>query len=44
MKKILITGSRSGIARALIERLKKKDYLIYASTHTSKEATILKKI
>ena len=44
MKKILITGARSGIARALIERLKKKDYIIYASTHTNKEANILKKI
>lgn len=44
MKKILITGARSGIARALIERLKKKDYIIYASTHTNKESNILKRI
>lgn len=44
MKKILITGARSGIAKALIERLKNKDYLIYACVHTLKECNRLKEI
>ena len=44
MKKILITGSRSGIAKHLIDRIKDKDYYIYATTHTELEAERLKEI
>lgn len=44
MKKILITGSRSGIAKKLIDKIKDKDYYIYATTHTEKEAERLKEI
>lgn len=44
MKNILITGSRSGIAKAVIDVLKDKDYHIYATTHTEKQALRLKEI
>lgn len=42
MKKILITGSRSGIAKRVIDKLKDKNYLIYATTHTELQAKMLK--
>lgn len=44
MKKILITGSRSGIALSLINKLIKKNYYIYATTRTEKQALRLKEI
>lgn len=37
MKKILVTGARSGIANSLIERIKNKKILIYITVHTKKE-------
>lgn len=44
MKRILITGSRSGIAKRVIDKLKDKDYYIYATTHTELQAKRLKEI
>lgn len=44
MKKILITGSRSGIGRRVIDKLKDYDLYIYATTHTKLEAVRLKEI
>lgn len=44
MKKILITGSRSGLAKKVIDNLKDKNYLIYATTHTELQAKRLKEI
>ena len=43
MKKILITGATSGIAKQLIKRIK-KDYFIYVTTHTEKELKRIKKL
>lgn len=43
MKKIVITGARSGIAGAVIERLKKKDYFIYVGVHNEKQLEQVKK-
>lgn len=37
MEKILFTGARSGIAKATIDKLKKKDYKIYATVHNEKQ-------
>lgn len=37
---ILITGAASGIARRVIEKLKKKDVYIYVTTHTEKECAL----
>ena len=36
MKKILITGATSGIAKELIKRIK-NNYYIYVTTHTNNE-------
>lgn len=44
MKNILITGSRSGIIKAVIDKIKNDNYHIYATTHTNKEAERLKEI
>lgn len=44
MKRILITGSRSGIAKRVIDKIKDKDYYIYATTHTELQAKRLKEI
>ena len=43
MKTILITGARSGLAKALIDTLKDKNYFIYATTHTLSQCNSLKK-
>lgn len=43
MKKILITGSCSGLALDVINKLLDKDYYIYATTHTIKEANRMQK-
>ena len=37
MKTILYTGARSGISAYVIDRLLKKDYLIYVTVHTNSE-------
>lgn len=37
MKKILFTGSRSGIAKSTIDKLKNYDYHIYATVHNEKQ-------
>jgi len=37
LKKILVTGARSGISSALIDRLKNKEFIIYLTVHTKKE-------
>lgn len=37
MKKVLITGARSGIASAVIQKLKQKDYFIYVTVHNNKQ-------
>lgn len=37
MKKILITGARSGIAKGVIEKLKIKNYFIYVTVRTEKQ-------
>lgn len=44
MKKILITGARSGIAKRVIDKLKNKNYYIYATTHTKLQAQRLKEL
>lgn len=44
MKRILITGSRSGIAKRVIDKIKDRDYYIYATTHTELQAKRLKEI
>lgn len=44
MKKILITGSRSGLAKRVIDKIKDKNYYIYATTHTELQAKRLKEI
>ena len=41
MKKILITGATSGIAKELIKRIK-NDYFIYVTTHTNSELKSIK--
>ena len=43
MKKILITGARSGMIYPVIQRLKKNNYL-YVTVHTDSEAKRIKKI
>lgn len=43
MKKILITGARSGIAHHVIKKLLSKDYHIYASVHTEEELKCMQK-
>lgn len=42
MKKILITGARSGIGNALVNRLIKQNYYIYLTVHTEKQYEISK--
>ncbi len=42
MKKILITGARSGIGNALVNRLINKDYYIYLTVHTEKQLSMVK--
>lgn len=42
MKKILITGSRSGIANSVIENIKDKNYYIYLTVHTEKQLEMVK--
>lgn len=42
MKRILITGARSGIAAALIEQIKKEDYFIYVTVPTEKQLSVVK--
>lgn len=42
MKKILITGATSGIAKELIKKIK-NDYYIYVTTHTNNELKRIKK-
>lgn len=37
MKRVLITGARSGIGNALVDVLKEKDYFIYVTVHTEKQ-------
>lgn len=37
MKKILFTGARSGIAKAVIDKLKHMDYMIYATVENEKQ-------
>jgi len=44
MKKILFTGSRSGIAKATIDRLKKDDYYIYATVKNEKQLEAMNRI
>lgn len=44
MKKILITGARSGIAKRVIDEIKDNDYYIYATTHTILESKRLGEI
>lgn len=43
MKKILFTGARSGIANAVIDKLKEEDYFIYLTVHTDKQLEIVEK-
>ena len=40
---VLITGAASGIARQVIEKLKKEKLHIYVTTHTEKECILAKK-
>lgn len=42
MKKILFTGSRSGIANAVIKKLINKNYLIYLTVHTEIQLKYIK--
>lgn len=42
LKKVLITGARSGIGNALVKRLINKDYYIYLSVHTEKQLERIK--
>lgn len=42
MKKILITGARSGIANSVVDIIKNKDYYIYLTVHTEKQLEIVK--
>ncbi len=42
MKKILMTGARSGIGNALVNRLISKDYYIYLTVHTDEQLKIVK--
>lgn len=44
LKKILITGSRSGIAKSVIDSIIDKDVYIYATTRTENQAISLKAI
>ena len=37
LKKILITGARSGIGNAVVEKLLTKDYYLYVTVKTEKE-------
>lgn len=43
VKKILITGARSGIAKGVIDSLVNDNFYIYATTRTEKQAISLKK-
>ncbi len=40
---VLITGAASGIARKVIEKLKKENVYIYVTTHTEKQCILAKK-
>lgn len=42
MENVVITGASSGIARKVIERLKKKNYHIYVTVHTEKQLELAK--
>lgn len=42
MKKVLITGARSGIGAAVVKELQKGDYYIYVTVHTEKQLEIVK--
>lgn len=42
MKKILITGARSGIGRAVVDSLVDKEYYIYLTVHTDKQLNAVK--
>lgn len=44
MQKILFTGSRGGIARATIDKLKTMNYYIYATVHNEKQREVMEKI
>lgn len=44
MKKILFTGSRSGIAKATIDRLKNMEYYIYATVENEKQMEAMNRI
>lgn len=44
MKKILFTGSRSGIAKATIDKLKNYNYYIYATVHNEKQLEAMDRI
>ncbi len=43
MKKVLITGARSGIGSAVVDALKDKDYFIYVTVHTEKQLEAVQK-
>lgn len=43
MKRILITGGRSGIIKEVIDKIKNKNYYIYLTVHTETELKIVKK-
>lgn len=43
MKKILVTGARSGIANAVIDELIHKKYYIYVTVHTDKQLQIVER-
>lgn len=42
MENIVITGASSGIARKVVERVKKKNYHIYVTVHTEKQLELAK--
>lgn len=42
MEKVLITGARSGIGAAVIDKLKDDDYYIYLTVHTEAQLDIVK--
>lgn len=44
MQKILFTGARSGIAKAIIDRLKNMDYQIYVTVHNERQLESVKRI
>ena len=43
MKTVLYTGARSGLSSYVINKLLKKDYLIYVTVHTEEEEKYIKK-